>query len=100
MARDLVNSSLYYHELMGNIKEHEGKTHLVVDDYVLDKVLDKIKKIIDIKEFDNTKILIDTDDILTDGITLKNAVVLMTSVIKDDGRFYPQLFLEEALYDE
>ena len=72
----------------------------MVDDYVLDKVLDKIKKIIDIKEFDNTKIFIDTDDVLTDGITLKNAVVLMTSVIKDDGRFYSQLFLEEALYDE
>ena len=31
---------------------------------------------------------------------LKNVVVIMTSVVKDDGKFYPQLFLEKALYDE
>ena len=31
---------------------------------------------------------------------LKNAVIIMTSVIKDDGRFYPQLFFEKALNDE
>ena len=35
----------------------------MVHDYVLDKILDKIKEIIDIEEFDNAKILIDTDDI-------------------------------------
>ena len=56
---------------MGRIKEHEGKKHLMVDDYVLDKILDKIKEIIDIEEFDNAKILIDTDDILSDDITYK-----------------------------
>ena len=42
--------SLYYHELKGNLKEHEGKKYLMVDDYVLTD------------EFDNTKFLIDTDD--------------------------------------
>ena len=72
----------------------------MVDDYVLDKALDRIKKIIDIEEFDNTKVLINKDGILPDNITLKNAVVLVTSVIKDDGKFYAQIFLEEALYDE
>ena len=46
---------------------------------------------------DATKILVDTDDKLPDDITLKNAVILMTCVIKDDGKFYPQIFLEEAL---
>ena len=56
---------------MGRIKEHEGKKYLMVDDYVLDKILDKIKEIIDIEEFDNAKILIDTDDILSDDITYK-----------------------------
>ena len=56
---------------MGRIKEHEGKKHLMVDDYVLDKILDKIKEIIDIEEFDNAKILIDTDDTLSDNITYK-----------------------------
>ena len=43
----------------------------MVDDYVLDKILDKIKEIIDIEEYDNAKILIDTDDILSDDITYK-----------------------------
>ena len=42
------------------------------DDYILDKVLDNIKKIKSIEKFDDTKILIDTDDKLLDDITLKN----------------------------
>ena len=63
--------------------------YLTIDDYVLDKVLDKTEEIIDIEKFDDTKILIDTDDKLPDNITLQNAVILMTYVIKDDGKFYP-----------
>ena len=43
------------------------------DDYMLDKVLDKIKEIIGIEKVDDTKILINTDDKLLD-ITSKNAV--------------------------
>ena len=35
--------SLHYPELVGKIKEHEGKIYLMVDDYMLDKVLNKIK---------------------------------------------------------
>ena len=31
----------------------------MVDDYILDKVLDKIKKIVDIEKFDDTKTLIE-----------------------------------------
>ena len=34
----------------------------MIDDYMLDKVFDGIKEIIGIKKFDNTKILIYTDD--------------------------------------
>ena len=64
-----------------------------------DIVLDRIKKIIGIEKFDNTKILIEIDDKSPDDITLKNAVILMTFVVKDGNRFFPQLFLEEALYD-
>ena len=41
----------------------------MVDDYTLDKVLDKIKKI-SIKKLDDTKILIDTDDKLSEMILL------------------------------
>ena len=35
--------SLHYHELMGKIKEHEGKKYLMVNDYMPDRVLDNIK---------------------------------------------------------
>ena len=37
-------------------------------------------------------------DELPDNITLKNVVILMTCVIKDCDKCYPQLFLEEALF--
>ena len=33
-------------------------------------------------------------------IVFKNVVILMTCVIKYNDKFYPQLFLEEALSDE
>ena len=87
--------SLHYHELMRQIKEHEGKKYLMVNDNMIDKVLDKIKE-----KFDDTKILIDTDYKLPHYITLKNVVILITCVIKDDGKFYPRIFLEEALYNK
>ena len=85
--------SFHYHELMGNIKEHEGKKYLMVNDYILDKILDRNKEIIGIEEFDKTKILIDIDDKLPGDITFENVVILMAYVIKDDGKFHPQLFL-------
>ena len=76
------------------------KKYLMVNDYMLDKVLDKIKKIINIINFNNTKILIDTDDKLQGYIALKNVVILITCIIKDDDKFYPQIFLEKTLYNE
>ena len=36
--------SHYYYELMGKIEEDEGKNTWFIDDYILDKVLDKIKE--------------------------------------------------------
>ena len=45
--------------------------YLVVNDYMLHKVLHKIKETIGIKKFDDTKILIDTDYKFPDYITLK-----------------------------
>ena len=89
--------SIYYYELMGNVKEHEGRKYLTVDYYMLDEVLDKTKEIIVIEKFDNIKILIDKVDKLPDDITLENAVILMASVVKDDAKFYPRLFWVEAL---
>ena len=72
----------------------------MVNDYILDKVLDKIKETIDISKFDDTKILTDTDDKLPDYITLKNAGILITCIINGDCKIYLQIFLEEALYNE
>ena len=43
---------------------------MLVDDYMLDKVLDKIKEKIDIDTFDDTEILIDSDHKLPGDITL------------------------------
>ena len=73
------------------------KEYLIIDDYRLDKVWDKIKEIISIDKFDNAKILIDTDDKFPDYITFKNVVILIACAIRDHGKFYPQIFLEEAL---
>ena len=70
----------------------------MVDYYMLYKVLAKIKQIIGIEKFDDSRILIDTNDKLPDDITFKNVVILMTCGIKHDGKFYLQLFLEEALF--
>ena len=44
--------------------------------------------------------MIDIDDKLPENIILKNAAVLMTSVINNDDKFYWKLFLEETLYDK
>lgn len=65
----------------------------MIDDYVLDKVLEKIEEIIGNEKFGDGKKLIDTDDKLLDDITLKVVVTLMTCVIKNGEKFYPQLFL-------
>ena len=66
---------------------------------MLDKVLGKIKEMVGIEKFDDTKITSDTDDKLRDDISLKNAVTLMMCIIKDSSKFYPKLFLEEALLE-
>ena len=64
----------------------------MVDDYMLERVLDKITEIIGIEYFDNTKILIDTNDQLPQDITWKNVVILMTCIINNDGKFYHRYF--------
>ena len=43
----------------------------MIDDYMINKVLDKIKEIIGTKQFGNIKFFIDKSDKLPDGITLK-----------------------------
>ena len=46
---------------MGNIKEHEGKTYFMVNDFMLETI--------GIVKFDDIKILNDTDDKLPDSMT-------------------------------
>ena len=65
--------SLHYHKLTRTTEKHEGRKYLTVDDYMLHKVLDKMKEI-GLEQFDNTKFLIDKIDKLTDGNTLKKVV--------------------------
>ena len=72
----------------------------MVDDYILDKVLDKIKKTVDIEKFDDTKILIEIDDKFPDDVTLKDVVIFITCVLKSDDKLYPQIFSEEVLVTE
>ena len=91
--------TLYYNKLMGTIEEHERKNTWYLNS-VLNKALHQIKETIGIQKSDDTKILIDTDDKLPDYISLKNVLIIVASVIKDSDILYPQLFLEEALYDE
>ena len=64
----------------------------MVDDYMLERVLDKIAEIIGIEYFYNTKILIDTNDQLPQDITWKNVVILMICIINNDGNFYHRYF--------
>ena len=61
------------------------------DDYTLDKVLQKIKRI-ETEKPDGTKILTDTVDKFPNYILLKNAIIWRTCVIKDDDKFYPNYF--------
>ena len=69
---------------------------MLVYHYILNKVLEKIKMIKDTETFDNTKILIETDDKFAEDITLKNVVMLISFVIKGNDKFYTQLFLEKT----
>ena len=65
---------------------------------MLHKKLNKMKGIVGIEKFDITKILIDTDEKMSDNITLKVVVILRTCVIKDYNDFFPQLLLEGQLF--
>lgn len=48
----------------------------MIDNYMLDRVLDKITMIVGIEKFDNTKVLVDTDDKQANKFTLKNVILI------------------------
>ena len=58
----------------------------MVNDYMLDKVLDKDKKICTGKLLEK-RILIDTYNKFWDDITFKNTLILMSCVVKDHDKF-------------
>ena len=64
----------------------------IFDGYMLDKVLNRIKEIIHIEKLDKTKTFIDANDKLSQDITFKNFVILVTCVTKDDNKLYQQFF--------
>ena len=61
------------HKVLDKIKEmiDIDRKKIMVDDYVLHKVSDKIKEIIVTEKFEDTKIVIYTANKLPDDITLK-----------------------------
>ena len=72
----------------------------MADYYMVEKVLYKIKEVLDIENFDGSIILINRKDRLSKDITLKRVAILMTCVIRNGNKFYPQMFLDHALCDE
>ena len=44
--------------------------------------------------------LIDTDDKLPGDIIFKNVMILIACLVKGSNKFYPQLCLENTLYDK
>ena len=69
---------------------------MLVLDYTLDKVLDKIKRI-GIEKLDDIRVLVNTDNKLPGDIIPKNVVILMTRVIKDGDKFYPLFFKKRSI---
>ena len=58
------------------------KIYLMVDSYMLGKLLDRITEIIGIRKIDDTKTLVDTNGKLPDNIALKNVMILRASKLK------------------
>ena len=54
---------------------------LTTDDYMPDRVLDKIKMMIDINKFDDSKILICSDNNLPNEVPFKNNVILISCLL-------------------
>ena len=64
----------------------------MADYYMVEKVLYKIKEVLDIEKFNGSIILINRNDRLSKDITLKRVAILMTCVIRNGNKFCPQIF--------
>ena len=63
------------------------KKYSMIDHYMVNK---KIEETISIQKIDNTKFSVDTDNQISDDTTV---AILVTCVVKNIGKFYPQIFL-------
>lgn len=63
----------------------------MTDDYILDKVLDKMKKTKSIKKLDDAGILIGIADKLSDEIALQNVIILVSCVIIEKNYLHKYL---------
>ena len=98
------NASGYIEEKSGNkylIFDFVGENKEVLKTYadVLDRIKNKIKAINDGKENyygkDYMKIKFNSDKLLKFHVM----TIIIKCVFSEDGNFYPQLFLDDALYE-
>ena len=72
----------------------------MVDYYMVDKVLYEIQETLDIEKLDESKILINRNDKLSNDITLIRVAILMSCAIRNGNKFCPQIFQDHVICDE
>ena len=105
---------LIVNDASGYIEEKNGNKYLIVDDYVnenkaqlkkyvgsWDGIKNEIKAINGVKENDYMKIKFNSDHDLPLNKPLKfhAMTIIIRSVFEEGGKFYPQVFLDDTLYE-
>ena len=115
---NIVNSFyLMIDEMIGHFEEKNGNKYLVLDDVNENKEVSKKyeevwegikkeiktinggKKIESGKDYMKIKFKSNNDLPLNKPVKLGLLTIIIRSVICEDGKFYPQLFLDDALYE-
>ena len=108
---------LMINEMIGHFEEKNENKYLVLDDVDENKevskkyeeVSDRIKKDIETinggkkveysKDFKKVKFESDDDLPMNKSVKLRLLTIIIRSVFSEDGKFYPELFLDDALYE-
>ena len=105
---------LIVNDASGYIEEKNGNKYLIFDDYVnenkaqlkkyvgsWDGIKNEIKAINGVKENDHMKIKFNSDHDLPLNKPLKfhAMTIIIRSVFEEGGKFYPQVFLDDTLYE-
>ena len=105
---------LIVNDASGYIEEKNGNKYLIFDDYVnenkaqlkkyvgsWDGIKNEIKAINGVKENDYMKIKFNSDHDLPLNKPLKfhAMTIIIRSVFEEGGKFYPQVFLDDTLYE-